>query len=624
MFCFVCKRPMCELCMKKTGFVCSSYCQGKAKEQNIAIPVFEGQESHETQTVESGGGRRVGLGLFLILLGLCGAYGWYQYVGSRPALAFSMPANTTESTELLRFVDANRFIWVHGNTVEMYDTQTKQPVWTYQVKSATSAADQRARDFNYWQTKSREIEAITDPKERESAMTDLWRRRMRASMDDDDAHTRVVMADHDVLVCSGSTVTRLDRHTGTEKTSYQVRGDIDSISVANGIIFVMSTENYSNQILTRIQLSDGQFQAVTLQAQLDKPTMPGVKPPVAGIKPDDDPTDDNRRDFIPAGLNFVQLDVVLLKKNIVLEDAVRRENQADLNAVRAGNQGQAISQVMTEMVTSRTGGKRQVDKSEYQVIIKRHLNPTKLAPWTGTVIGPPQLFSTDTLDVLIAGQTVHVFGKENKPLWQGTLAYPVEPEVTVNRSRPESGPCYERGNTLYIADKGTLRAFSISNGEISWTYPTVGITQIQFDAEGMMYLTTTNADVNSIQYDQEFRFGEHIHEVLVKIDARNMGKELWKFFKKNEKNFTAWTTGKHVYVTTSSYSSADMFAAFSNGTGDVPAHFRIYRLSPKTGEPIWEFYQARSSSYRSLDLSGNQILIAWPDSIELMRYYDLF
>jgi outer membrane protein assembly factor BamB len=624
MFCFVCKRPMCALCMKKTGFVCSSYCQGKAKEQNIDIPVFEGQESNAVASTGTGRGGHFALGLFLILLGLGCAYGWYRYVGSRPALAFSMPTGASNETELIRFIDANRFVWAHGDTVEMYDAKTRNAVWSYKIKTAVTGESARARDNRYWQTKSREIEAIADPQERETAMWNLMRRHARAMMNDDDASIRVAIADNDVLIGSASSVTRLDRETGTEKSTFPVRGRIDSLSVAKGIALVMSTDFNTGTILTRIQISDGQLQSVVTQPLIEKATVPGAKPSGAGLPSGDDMEDDNRRDYIPAGENFVQMDVELVKKNIVMEDAVRRENQTDLNAVRAGNQVQAINQVMTDITTSRTGGKREVDKSEYKVAIKRHLSNAKIAPWTGIVIGPPKFFSTDTLDLLIDGGTVRAFSKDNKLLWQGKLGYPVDSDTVVNPARPESGPCFERGSMLYIADKGALRAFSISDGRDLWLYPTVGITRIQFDAEGMMYLTTTDKDEASIRYDQEVRFDDKTREVLVKLDARSMGKELWKFSLPAGRNFTSWITGKHVYVTTSNYSRAEMFGAMTGGTGDVPSHLNIYRLSPKTGETIWDFHEARSSSPRSLDFSGNQILIAWPDSIELMRYYDLF
>jgi hypothetical protein len=628
MFCFVCKRPMCALCMKKTGFVCSSYCQGKAKEQNIEIPYFEGQESGAPRQVASGGGHRVGLGLFLILLGLLGAFVWYKFVGSRPAVVYTIPVTKPGSTEWARFIDNNRFLWMRGEEIVLVDTATQSDIWSYRIKVNSSP---KPSDAAYWMSRSRALESIADPKQRQEAESLLVQERMSAWRYSFENQTRVVQLGSELWIATGSNLVCLDRNTGTEKGTYTIRGQIDKLSVADQNALVMSTENNQTRYMTRINLVDGKTLVLPAPPLPRAATVGTGTPPAAASLPpnvDDSGMDmdgPNRRSYHATGENFAQLDVALLKENIVMEDAVRRKDDVDLNAVTAGNQGAAINQVLTDIRTGHTGGKRRVDKSEYQVTIRRHLTDKPIPAWSGTVIGKPYLFSTATLDVLIADTAVRVFDKQNKLLWQGTLVYPIDPKVTVDRSNPESGPCFERGNTLYIADRGAMRAFSVIDGKTGiWTYPTVDISQIQFDGEGMMYLTGTNADPDSIQFDQEVRWGERIHPVLIKIDPRSQGKKIWQFEKGAQDNFSPRVTGKYIYVTTSSISSVDMFAAVQKGSGDVPIHFRIFRLNSETGEVMWEYYQSKPSPFQALDFSANKILVAWPEEIDILKYYDLF
>src|SRR5690606_5436781 len=99
-----------------------------------------------------------------------------------------------------------------------------------------------------------------------------------------------------------------------------------------------------------------------------------------------------------------------------------------------------------------TGGYEMVDESRYSVTLRRTFE-ADAADWTGEVKGLPTFFSLETVDLLVAGKTLLVFDKQNKPIAESQLTFPVSEQFTRHRS-PGDVPGIERTNTLYFFDQG--------------------------------------------------------------------------------------------------------------------------------------------------------------------------
>src|SRR5579871_5308837 len=103
----------------------------------------------------------------------------------------------------------------------------------------------------------------------------------------------------------------------------------------------------------------------------------------------------------------------------------------------------------------------------------------------------------------------------------------------------------ERGDTLYFFDQGVLSAFDTKSGAARWRIPTVGVSQIQFDDAGMLYVTTTTAGPESIQYSEQVNLSDKVEPIILKVDPAN-GKILWRADKVGE---SCHLSGKFIYTT---------------------------------------------------------------------------
>src|SRR6202142_4731558 len=160
------------------------------------------------------------------------------------------------------------------------------------------------------------------------------------------------------------------------------------------------------------------------------------------------------------------------------------------NNLTAGQSMEASEQVINDIHREQTGGVEEEDVSRYQVTLRRW--PASTAPdWTGEVIGPPLYFALKTRDVLVGGNSIYVFDKNNKKLWTAGLTYTIPPHYSEDFATEADPPCVESGNTLYVFDRGMLTSFDGATGQVHWRLTSVGISQVQPDGKGNLYVTST-------------------------------------------------------------------------------------------------------------------------------------
>ena len=278
----------------------------------------------------------------------------------------------------------------------------------------------------------------------------------------------------------------------------------------------------------------------------------------------------------------------------------------------------AVAQeTFNDIKRSQTGGVKQVDESRYQVRLRRWTSATP-AEWTGEVSGAPCFFSLPTVDLLTAGKNLIVFDKQGALLFQSQLAYPVSERFTSNNADGQPAPAAQRDpNTLYFLDQGVLTAFALPTGEPRWRLTTIGGSAIEFDDQGMLYVNSTTAAPEDLQYSDTVRL-DRIRPVLLKVNPAT-GKILWKAEDRGEQ---CLESGKRLYAVSVSQGGLAIGNALSEALGQPPqgasVAFHLYRMDPANGETLWDLYYPDRPE--NLGASGNHILMRLGDNLELLKY----
>jgi hypothetical protein len=117
--------------------------------------------------------------------------------------------------------------------------------------------------------------------------------------------------------------------------------------------------------------------------------------------------------FVPDGANVVQMKVDLIERKTITHQAMKAQKKSMVeDNLTSGQSLEASEQVINDLRREQTGGVEEEDASRYQVTLRRW--PASAAPdWTGEVIGAPSFFALKTRDVLVAGNSILVFDKNN-------------------------------------------------------------------------------------------------------------------------------------------------------------------------------------------------------------------
>lgn len=293
------------------------------------------------------------------------------------------------------------------------------------------------------------------------------------------------------------------------------------------------------------------------------------------------------------------------------------------NSLTAGASAAAVNEVLNELQRERGGGTIIEDASRYQVDLS-HVVEAGTPDWTGEVIGSPALYALQTVNVLASSRMITVFDKTNKRLWEAKLDYDV-PELGLDGAPAEGswhyghGPCVERGGTLYVIDLGTVSAFDLGTGRLHWQIPIVGTVGMFFDDEGMIYLNTTTASHESLDYPRQIDITETKGQIALKVEPRT-GKQLWT---RCAGGWISCISGKYIY-------SIEMYQADGKDTGslgtvttglEIPSHVRIRRINPRNGSAVWEHYQSRCPLDAHFD--NNRIHLLFRKELQVLKFVSL-
>lgn len=555
--CFVCQKPMCNLCLEQFGYVCSVYCREQAQKQNLDVPVFAGQRLVRGAVADRRQGQWLRMAAFVALV-MAGLWIWYRFFGSKPRLELELATMKTQPFSQAVWLDPESIVVLSREKLAARDVGSGKELW------------------------SSKVESISDE-------------RMGGPLS-----PHLVRGRGGVWLAQSTHAALLDPKTGKVKTEFPFPQPVQQLAVSEEAI-VAVCQDTNGRVLIRIDLATGQRESVGLASE------------PAGRSVLRTPT--GSPEFTPADGSVVQLATKLLESRIVSREAMKPRGPSVLESgsLRASDSTVATEEFLNQSQRERTGGIEQEDESRYQVTLTRHFAAS--SPWTGEVVGPPWLFPQKTVDAVVANTTLLVFGKSNQKLWEAKLTYTISPRFRSSGEAEGRGPAREIGNQLYVADQGMLTAFNLKSGQVLWRVTTVGISDVVPDSSGNLYVTSTTAGPESIKYSQEISLTEKIHPLLLKVE-RSSGRVLWQTARLADQCFVS---GKFVYAARGQVSRTDQFIALqSGGDSEAPIHHRIYRVDPARGNELWEYYRPKVPM--AITPNQNRILLLYPDEVRVLRF----
>lgn len=505
--------------------------------------------------------RRIGwmiAGVLLLVLGLLGAWGWYSFAGSKPRLAFSMKLPGAEPGWHTQFLEGGKILLASADRVIVHDLHTHR---------------------------------------------DLWSTALPGEAADNTRPPQVLADKQSVWVCPGDQVVRLDQQTGEVKLTVPIIGRLASFTPTESSLLVVSATDETRRVAMRIDLSSGEISSRNIEVpRAQKHAMPDELPPnvqpTAGVllaqateeQKFNKPLDAMSSEFFSAGQNLVELRVKLLEPRVVWVQAIKPRGPSLINDKTSTSTSTAAveEEVFNDIKRDKTGGVKAIDQSLYEVRLRRWLGD-KPVEWKGDVTGVPAFFALQTVDLLAAGKGLTVFDKQNNKLFETPLSYPISARFAAENTG-HLVPAVERAGVLYFFDQGVLTALSLPGGQVQWRLTSIGISRVQFDDDGLLYVDSTAASPEEIQYSEQIKF-EATPPVILKVDPRS-GKILWQVQKLGQR---CYLSGKYVYTVSANQGGIAMAIGLAEAVNaprpGAPVYFHIHRLDPATGEEMWDFYR---------------------------------
>jgi hypothetical protein len=645
--CLVCKRPICPECMAIFGYVCSAYCEGQAERAGVELPVYEGRKS----VIEARFWKKVRVAIAVVVAALAllgGGVLWYHFAGSRPkaALTVSFPQKRTDG--FCKFISQNQILVRHGNKLARYDGAKE--VWSTHLIDPQSIEDGATK----WVDAS---QFHTEGWKRERAQLKAQGRLVSMLDDEDDApqsdeeqladaremieetllsQLRFHIINTDIWVAFTNKIAHIDWKTGAMDKEIPLTGHLDRLIPHESSLLALCEASFGEKTLTHVRLPSGEIQNEVIKPELTRATnvaktkLPEVDIPLRAmtvhIRTDfADGTVDRYWEsavgtyFVNSGPNIAEMKVSMIEEKITQHRTMReRTGKSVLDGpVRVTQTAELANEILNDIQEQRTGGVRFEDESRYMITLRRKMAGTTVPDWVGEVKGPPQIFPLKTVDVLTAGKAVIVLDKQNQKRWETTLNYPASQAMMFGNAvwcldEPDAFmPCLERGNTLFFFDQGVLAAFDIITGNARWRLPTVGVSALKFDDEGMMYVVSTSAEQGQIKYREQIDVRKETVPVIMKVDPRN-GKMIWTLKQRGQ---SCLFSGKYFYAVEAIPGGGKRFGK------KVPDYTRIYRLHPRDGRVMWDHVETQLPV--DIDFRDNHILALFPKEVKVLKFLSL-
>jgi hypothetical protein len=515
--CVICGKAMCLKCMEQFGRVCSVFCREQAASKRIYVPPYAGQRTM-TQARSNLKARLITVGVLAVIAVCIGLPIWYKYFGRNPKAVFTLsfpkaaandpnPDKPREPSGFYQLIAPNQLLSVKDKSISLRDIDGQKILWSTPLQSETGSGGTALADFFLF------------------------------------SNPQVTATANDIWLSFRNQIMRFDRQTGARK-EIAIPEKIVNLTPGDGMILALSETPDGHRSLTQITLPDGSMRSeeITSSHPTDTATKPTPKTPrpsgpaekttinavknalVPSSQPDETVQNTalamfeaERHPFIPAGPNAAQFESKLLESKTITIQAMKPKGPSVLDSgnVTASQGLDYAQEFINDAQRQRTGGVETEDVSRYQVTVHRRF-AADVPDWSGEVTGPPQFIPLKTVDIVAGGRSILVLNKNNKKLWEAKLTFPVP---SGNPFEETQTPCLETRDGLFFADKGLLTCFELTTGNARWRLNSVGISAVQSDDQGKLYLDTVGADPEALKYSQQVNIHDKKHRLRIIIIA---------------------------------------------------------------------------------------------------------
>ncbi|MEO7298073.1 MAG: PQQ-binding-like beta-propeller repeat protein [Verrucomicrobiota bacterium] len=604
--CVVCRKPICAECMQSFGFLCSVNCRYRAEQENIRVPVYKLRRD----VVERGASRKIMAiaGVVALFIGaLIALWFWYILSGSKPRPFYTLKLPSGQESTYARFLGPSQILLLKKNEISLHDIKSKKNRWSTALSDPKSSAPK---------TNALIAAGATDESD---------------YSENNSAFTAPFFTRDEVWICLGHNVICVDLKNGGIKHTIPFPGRLNSFTTADSTALVVSEEERGKKRLTQINVASGESKTADVSSSLREQIPAGkdlpdnVLPTAAllmqmeleGQEKNHPSIYKLSTEFIPTGRNLVEMQVKLLELKIAVVQTMKPAGPSKLNENTSASTSarSVLEEINNDQKRATTGGFKRVDESRYAVTLRRLMEGDS-PDWTGEVSGLPIFFPAKTVDLLFSGKTLHLFDKQNKKIGESQLSYSIDERFNHGFRASGTSPCLETNNTLFVFDKGVLTALELPSGKVRWRLVSVGISGIQFDQNGMLYVNSTTGSPEDIQFSEQIKINDAVKSLLLKVDPTS-GKTLWKT---EQTGGNCFLTGKYVYLTDASRGGFAMANAIEDSFGVTGrgGSFSIYRLNPSTGKTLWDFHRAGGPS--NFDFANNRILLHYDSDIDIFKF----
>ena len=545
--------------------------------------------------------RTVIMGVVAILLLTAAAWFWYVWFGRDPKVVYSLDfPKSSRADAFYELIAPGRLLSVKNQHVTLMDAAQQIPLWSVPVP---------------------------------------------AGADDSYLPPRVIISTNDIWVAWSAQLMRIDRQSGAQK-QLSIPDPIVSIASGDHMILVLSGNSSTNQVVTQFSLPDGaaQTEEIAPSTRSNAPGNPAqtgvIRESAAASAPAQNTSglpgavlmknlsfqpranldraemsfDDQPLPLFDAGPNAVWFQTRLLERREIRREAMKKPAGKSIldNPNVTASQGLDLAEEMANNAQrERTGGVDIMDVSRYQVTLHR-LFAHDVSDWTGEVVGPPELVPLKTIDLIVAGTNILAFDKNNKKLWDAKLTFPYSSGHGFEQTGP---PVLETGDALYFADKGMLTRFDPATGNVRWRLTSVGISAVQVDDRGRLYLDTTTLRPDAIQYSQQINLHDRDLRVIMQVDPAT-GNILWRSDFPGS-NYHCLVSGKFLY-SSRVWQTQDALRLEEG----PDTHFTFKLLQPASGKMIWNHVLDNKHLVKA-EVQQNWILLQFEDQVAVMKFFSL-